>query len=179
MQNIEYKAELRDVAAARAQCKVIGAEFKETLVQTDIYYKLADGRLKRRETEGKPIEWIYYHRPNRITACISSYMRYTDEQARARWGFAGLREWITVKKTRQLYLLDNVRIHLDEVEDLGTFIEFEAVVDPIHHSRVCRGQVAQLCEAFRPIMGEAVAVGYSDLIEQAASIKTPDDPGAG
>ena len=34
-----------------------------------------------------------------------------------------------VRKTRQILLVDNVRIHLDEVEGLGTFLELEAVFD--------------------------------------------------
>jgi len=33
-----------------------------------------------------------------------------------------------VKKKRQLYLFRNARIHVDKVEKLGTFIEFEVMV---------------------------------------------------
>ena len=34
-----------------------------------------------------------------------------------------------VDKRREIFLADNVRIHLDDVAGLGTFLEFEAVLD--------------------------------------------------
>ena len=34
-----------------------------------------------------------------------------------------------VRKRREIFLVDNVRIHLDEVDGLGTFVELEAVFD--------------------------------------------------
>ena len=37
--------------------------------------------------------------------------------------------WIEVEKTRQVWLWENVRIHLDEVSGLGQFVELEAVAD--------------------------------------------------
>ena len=36
---------------------------------------------------------------------------------------------VIVKKKRKIYLFKNVRIHLDEISNLGSFIEFEAVFD--------------------------------------------------
>ncbi len=35
---------------------------------------------------------------------------------------------VVVSKRRRLFLWEGVRIHLDEVEDLGNFVEFEAVL---------------------------------------------------
>ncbi|HYH62056.1 MAG TPA: hypothetical protein VD766_09340, partial [Solirubrobacterales bacterium] len=35
-----------------------------------------------------------------------------------------------VRKARQLFLFEGVRIHLDRVDDLGSFIEFEGVATP-------------------------------------------------
>ena len=34
-----------------------------------------------------------------------------------------------IDKQREVFLLDNVRVHLDHVVNLGSFIEFEAVYD--------------------------------------------------
>jgi adenylate cyclase class IV len=42
---------------------------------------------------------------------------------------------------REIYLYHNVRIHLDEVEDLGTFLEFEAVLGPNVDDALGRAQV--------------------------------------
>ena len=52
MQNIEFKAELRNLEAARAQCKALDAQRIGLLRQTDTYYKLPDGRLMVWHVEG-------------------------------------------------------------------------------------------------------------------------------
>src|SRR6185295_3041226 len=128
MQNIEFKAELRNLEAARRVCKLVSAQKMGQLRQVDTYFKLADGRLKKREAIGEPIEWIFYHRPNRISPKMSNYTILTDEQARRRWGTHNLKLWLKVVKVRELWMIGDVRIHLDHVEELGKFIEFEAMV---------------------------------------------------
>ncbi len=166
MQNVEFKAELRDFEVARSQCRALGAHFVRELDQKDTYFKLPDGRLKRREVPGEPIEWIFYHRSDRPTPKMSHFMLYSDEQAKTRWGVLPLREWMVVNKTRELWLVSNVRIHLDRVEELGDFIEFEAQVSRKNHVKACHEQIAALREAFAPILGEAIAAGYVNLLDQ-------------
>lgn len=167
MQNIEFKAELRDPQAARRQCSLLGAQRIGSVRQADTYYRLADGRLKKREADGEHIEWIYYHRRDIVRPRMSDYAILTDAQARRRWGTRNLRRWVTVAKTRELWMLDNVRIHLDEVEQLGWFIEFEAVVSKGHSIQSCHQAVNRLREVFGPALGEPVGPSYSDLMAQA------------
>ena len=171
MQNIEFKAELRNLEAARRQCKLIGSERVGEFQQVDTYYRLADGRLKRRETQGEPVEWIFYHRPDRVSPKMSNYTILTDEQARRRWGTHGLKPWLTVSKTRELWMIGDVRIHLDQVDDLGTFIEFEALVSRRFDVKMCHAAIAELRERFQPLMGEPLSVSYSDLLQQVAAEK--------
>jgi adenylate cyclase class IV len=71
-----------------------------------------------------------------------------------------------VVKRRELWLLDNIRIHLDEVERIGNFIEFEAVVDSDHDTRSCHESIKHLRVAFLLTMGEPVGPSYSDLVAQ-------------
>jgi predicted adenylyl cyclase CyaB len=40
-----------------------------------------------------------------------------------------------VEKKREIYLYENVRIHLDDVKNLGSFLEFEAVLDEKFNNR--------------------------------------------
>ena len=164
MHNIEYKAELRDVAAARRQCKLLGATRIGVLRQTDTYYRLADARLKRREAPGEPTEWILYHRRDIVRPRMCDYVILSEAQARRRWGSQSLKEWVKVVKKRELWMLENVRIHVDDVQRLGRFIEFEAAVDKEHDARSCHRAVNRLRRAFGPTMGEAVGAGYSDLM---------------
>lgn len=166
MKNIEFKVELRHLAAARQQCNAIGATRQGVLVQVDTYFKLADGRLKRRETVGQATQWIWYHRADDIRPRPSDYAVLSEEQALRRWGTHSLRPWLEVRKRRELWIIDNVRIHLDEVEDMGTFIEFEAIVSEELDADACLAAVTELRQIFAPVLGEAVAVSYSDLKAQ-------------
>jgi adenylate cyclase class IV len=59
-----------------------------------------------------------------------------------------------------------VRIHIDEVTDLGAFLEFEALVSRRFGVKACHEAVARLRESFAPLMGEPISVSYSDLLFQ-------------
>jgi adenylate cyclase class 2 len=165
MQNIEFKAELRDIEAARQQCRLVGAELLQRLRQRDTYFRMADGRLKKREIDGKRVQWVYYHRPDRVSPRMSNYTLLTDVQAKRRWGTRNLKPWLMVEKTREVWIVDDVRIHLDDVKDLGTFIEFEALVSRRFNVTACHEAIARLREAFMPLMGEPISVSYSDLLQ--------------
>lgn len=167
MQNIEFKAELRDLTLARARCQALDATFVRISEQRDTCYRLPDGRLKKREVPGEAAEWIFYHRSDRPVPRMSHFMLYSDEQARTRWGALPLREWLVVRKVRELWVLGNVRMHLDQVENLGLFIEFEAQVSRKHDVKTCHEQIASLRESFGPILGESIAGSYADLLDQA------------
>jgi adenylate cyclase class IV len=166
MQNVEFKAELRDEALARMVCTSLGAAFIGTLHQTDTYFRVPDAKLKKREVPGLPPEYIFYNRPSRSRPKLSSYTIYTEAQALERFGAAALPVWVIVDKRRELYLHHGVRIHLDEVEGLGRFIEFEAVVTPARNLAACHAVMDELRTAFRPVMGEPIACGYADLLAQ-------------
>jgi adenylate cyclase class IV len=169
LQNIEFKAELRDRQAARAQCRQLGGTEMGTLRQTDVYYKLQEGRLKRRIVPGEAVEWIYYHRPDCVTPQISNYTILNDHQAQMRWGIQKMQPWRTVVKTRELWLVGDVRVHLDEVDGLGCFIEFEAPVTQNLDAKACHSRIAKLRSAFGSTLGEHIAVSYCDLHSESES----------
>jgi adenylate cyclase class IV len=173
MQNVEFKAELRDPALARTICHSLnsgdrsggaGAEYIGSLVQTDTYFRVPEAKLKKREMPGAPSEYIFYNRPSRSRPKLSSYTIYTEAQALERFGTNPLPVWVVVKKTRELYMHKGVRIHLDHVEHLGDFLEFEAVVTPDRNLAVCHALMDELRTAFLPAMGEPIACGYAELL---------------
>lgn len=165
MQNVEFKAELIDLPLARTLCRAVGATSISTMQQTDTYFKLAAGRLKKREIPGEATEYIFYQRPDKTQPKISDFKIYSENEAITRFGATVLPVWLVVKKTRELWMLGNVRIHLDTVEKLGSFLEFEALVTPQLDVSRCHAIVAKLREHFQPALGEPVSVGYSDLLE--------------
>jgi len=165
MQNVEFKAELKDLDLARSICLALGAQLAGILDQTDTYYVVKQGRLKKRETVGEETEWILYERPDAAGNKLSRFKIYTEDEAAQRFGIATLAMRVVVKKVRELYMLGNVRIHLDTVEELGRFIEFEAMVSPRQNEAECQQQVTRLRQELSPALGEAIAVGYADMLE--------------
>ena len=68
-----------------------------------------------------------------------------------------------VVKQRTVYWHDHVRIHLDEVEGLGTFIEFEALVDEWCDEKSAGEKVQRLREQFNIDQAQVIGGSYVDL----------------
>jgi adenylate cyclase class IV len=174
MHNVELKAELRDFTVARAICQAVGATFIMSFAQTDTYYKLPAGRLKRRETQGEPVEYVFYERADRAAPKLSKFTLFSEEQALERFGRLPMPVWVTVHKTRELWLVGPTRIHLDQVERLGTFLEFESLVSKENNVARAHEHLSWLREQFRPVLGELIDCSYSDMLDRELA-----DQGAG
>jgi adenylate cyclase class IV len=168
MKNIEFKSELRDIELARATCLVLGARRRSVLHQTDEFVQVAEGRLKRRSEriEGEPgtrVTWIWYDRPDRVGPRGSRWTKLDDRQVDVRW--PGLDRTVVklIVKRRELWMLENVRIHLDAVAGLGNYFELEGVCGIADDPAEARLKVETLLEKFRPALGEAVSGSYADL----------------
>lgn len=168
MHNVEFKAELRDPALARTILRKLDADLIVNLRQIDTYFRVADGLLKRREAwvgeTPEPTEWISYHRAHRADPKLSHFQIYTPSEAISRFGTLPLPEWVKVRKTRELWMIGPTRVHLDEVRDLGPYVEFESLVSPKNTVVAARAHVAELRRALSPAMGEPIAVGYAMLL---------------
>lgn len=164
--NIELKARCSDLDAAAAVCRRLGAPLQWTRRQTDTYFRVAHGRLKLRQEEPGVAVLVEYHRANasaarecRYTLTPAPHAEETLDALSARHGVL-----VQVVKTRSLYLLAHVRIHLDRVDGLGTFIEFEAVMGPQHDDAATHARLAELCAAFGIADEDLVPVSYSNLL---------------
>jgi adenylate cyclase class IV len=80
-----------------------------------------------------------------------------------------------VVKRRRLFLWRNVRIHLDLVERLGTFIELEAVAPTDSDLTHAHGLVVELRDALAIIDERLVAQGYAEQVLLGCSVN-PDCP---
>lgn len=164
--NIEFKARLVDfdraVAIARRCADIhLGAER-----QIDTYFVAARGRLKLREIEGRGAWLIGYERSNDDGTRGSDYrlVEIADPANLRATLSTALGVLVTVRKVREIYLDRNVRIHLDRVEGLGEFLEFEAVLTGAHEDVEGRRRVDALRDAFAAVLGEPIATSYSDLL---------------
>ena len=125
------------------------------------------GRLKLRvEQGGERAELVGYRRPDSAEASESTYVLAPVDapDALAEALDAALGTTVVVSKQRRLLLWEGVRIHLDEVEGLGSFVEFEAVLPDAGDLGTARAKVAHLRESLGIADDALVSVGYSDLL---------------
>ena len=179
MRNVELKARDPDPARTLERALALGADDRGEIRQRDTYFSSARGRLKLREQEtgGSPLwdELIEYSRADSVDARTSTYRRVPVADA------APLREALdaaygtlgTVTKRRRLLLWEGVRIHLDEVEGLGSFLEFEAVAEMGSDLSGERGKVQRLRTELGIEDRDLVATSYSDLLLGAPDESTP------
>src|SRR4051812_31521940 len=127
--NIELKTRYPDLERAKRICLEIGAIEQPPLLQTDTYFAVPHGRLKLREMPDRA-ELIEYTREDKTATRASDYRiaAITDPANLKAILASALGIKVEVRKRREWFLWHNVRIHLDTVDDLGTFIEFEAVL---------------------------------------------------
>ena len=163
--NLELKARCGDLQRAAEAALSLGATRAGELRQLDTYFRFAHGRLKLRETEGRGAELIAYERANDPAFRGSDYyvipVSHPAEMKAALAKKLGMRG--EVRKRRELLLWHNVRIHLDDVAGLGTFIEFEAVISPAGDEVLSLERLGSLKEALAIRDEDRVAVSYSDL----------------
>jgi homotetrameric cytidine deaminase len=165
--NVELKARDPDPQATWARCLALGAADGGVLVQRDTYFAGRNGRLKLRVLQGEDqAELIAYRRPDTAESSESTYVLAPvgEPDAMAEALDAALGTTVVVSKRRRLLLWEGVRIHLDEVEGLGSFIEFEAVLPDAGDLDQARAKVAQLRETLEIADDALVSVGYADLL---------------
>lgn len=159
--NVEIKARATDAEAIRRRAERLSGGPPTVLEQDDTFFLCREGRLKLRVISGARAELIHYERPDtpepsecRYTVCPCEAPDLLREALSGALGVRG-----RVRKTRLLYLVGQTRIHLDEVEGLGTFVELEVVLAP--EQTAAEGE-----RIAREIMG-ALGIDRADLLEAA------------
>ena len=164
--NVELKAHDPDPGRTLERALAAGAEDRGLLRQRDTYFTVAHGRLKLREEEPGGATLISYVRPDAATERVSSYrlVPVPDPDGLREALAASVGVAAVVVKRRHLLLWETVRIHLDDVEGLGTFLELEAVARPGSDLARERAQIAHLRAALE-IADEALREGsYADAL---------------
>jgi predicted adenylyl cyclase CyaB len=165
--NVEIKARLADRAAVERRVHTLAGGAPPTLLrQVDTFFHAPRGRLKLRELDAAQGELIAYERPDAPGPKRSEYrIARTSAPAELRETLAAALGVVgVVRKTRTLYLVGQTRVHLDEVEGLGPFLELEVVLAPGESAadgeRIARDLMGRL--GVRP--DDLVSGAYLDLL---------------
>jgi len=164
--NIEIKARVSDLNRLRQVAGQIATEPCQLLHQEDVFFRTRRGRLKLRTFAEGSGELIYYERPDTRASRQSWYRIHgTSRPLELRQMLAAaLGETVTVKKKREVYMAGQTRIHLDEVDDLGTFMELEVVLGAGQDPEEGRGIAADLMEKLGITESDLVPCAYADLL---------------
>lgn len=139
------------------------ASFKGLDHQIDTYFKVANGRLKLREGQIENT-LIHYNRENKAGPKKSEVLLYKPKPD------ASLKDLLTaandvlvvVDKKREIYFIDNVKFHIDQVERLGSFIEIEAIGEQNYDALLT--QCNEYITLFGVMDEDLIDCSYSDLL---------------
>jgi len=125
---VELKAKVEDLDIVRKKLTILGVRRIGMFRQIDVYFNVPKGRLKLREVEGSnKAELIYYERENIAGPKRSDVLILGIQEPEVFKNLLGklLKTSAIVEKIREIYRYQETQIHLDRVEKLGNFVEFE------------------------------------------------------
>ena len=170
--NIEIKARSSNQDLIRKILKTHNAEFKGVDHQIDTYFKVNSGRLKLREGNIEN-SLVHYERENKEGPKQSNVTFYKskDKTSLKEILTKALGILIVVDKSREIYFIDNVKFHIDDVKDLETFVEIEAL-DP--NGSIGKEKLFQQCnyylDLFKISGADLISNSYSDLLLEKSPI---------
>ena len=168
--NVEFKARDPHPDATLRAALGHGASDQGVLHQRDVYFAARTGRLKLRiQDDGAQL--IGYQRADAATARLSAYhlADVPDPGAMIAALDATLGITVEVVKRRRLLLWRDVRIHLDDVDGLGCWVELEAVAPPGSDLGAEHAKVAELREVLGIGDERLVATGYAAMLLAAGA----------
>ena len=159
--NIEIKARVHDMDSMTMRVETLAGRCVQRLTQEDVFFNVPRGRLKLRTFGNGRGELIQYERECTHQPRESQYVcsPTTDPLSLNQTLSNSIGVRAVIRKTRMLYLLGQTRIHLDQVEGLGNFVELEVVLKPDE-------EAAHGLSIARDLMGR-LGIHDDDLIAEA------------
>jgi len=166
--NIEIKAKSSNQDTIRNILLAKGADAKGTDHQIDTYFKVPIGRLKLREGNIEN-NLIHYTREDKEGPKQSNIIlhKFDPKTELKQILTKSLGILTVVDKQREIYFIDNVKFHLDTVQELGTFVEIEA---RSQNTSLTKQELLEQCnyylDLFKIPKEDLVSRSYSDLLLQ-------------
>ncbi|HKO80141.1 MAG TPA: class IV adenylate cyclase [Chitinophagaceae bacterium] len=171
--NVEIKAKCNNPGYIRNYLLTNNAAFKGIDEQTDTYFDVPNGRLKLREGNIEN-NLIFYERTNQAGPKNSTFHLVKIENSNALKEVlaksTGVK--VVVKKKREIYYIENVKFHIDEVPGLGSFAEIEAgnILADLTQEQLKR-QCDFYMNEFMIKPEDLIEVSYSDMLLDNSEIK--------
>jgi predicted adenylyl cyclase CyaB len=165
--NIEIKARARDFEEIRRRVELLSDTPVEVIPQEDTFFNTEKGRLKLRILALQRGQLIYYTRPDQEGPKRSEYHIYETsdpENLKRVLGYAYEIRGV-VRKTRYLYLVGQTRLHLDDVEGLGQFMELEVAMGEGQSDAEGQAIAEDLMSRLGVERGDLIEGAYMDLLE--------------
>ncbi len=166
LKNYEFKARVGDLEKREQKLLSLNPFFKGEDHQIDTYFNVPKGRLKLREGNIENA-LIYYERPDVADAKQADIILYKHSPEKS------LKDILTkvhgiktiVEKTRRIYYIENVKFHFDIVNNLGTFIEVEAIDET---GEISAEELREQCDVYYSFFeldaADYISKSYSDLL---------------
>ena len=166
--NIEIKARISDVEFCLDTAWSLSGKEPEIIKQEDTFFTCDRGRLKLRILSPEYGELIFYKREDSTGPKTSEYhissshepYRLLDVLTKA-YDTRG-----RINKTRKLFIVGRTRIHIDQVENLGNFLEFEVVLNEKEKAREGKKEAHSLMDTFNIEQDDLISGSYVDLIKK-------------
>ena len=172
--NIEIKASVSDLGAIRRRASAIASGSSQVIDQIDTFFTVSHGRLKVRRFADGSGELIAYRRKDQSGPKVSSYSIVPTDDAAALVEILAKLAPIRgrVVKSRELLLIGRTRVHLDEVESLGSFVELEVVLNDDEPAESGTQEAHELMERLGIPRDSLVPDAYIDLLERRATMRS-------
>jgi len=167
--NLELKIKIDSFDSLIEKLKSINARQDSILLQKDIYYKIPAGLLKLRIENGTKT-LIFYNRDEISENRWSDFNLLKIEDYNAEEFLSRLFEVeeVVVKK-RRLFRFNHTRIHLDEVKELGNFLELETLV--LNGKTYAEKKFNEIVRLLNLDLSKQIKKSYKNLIAEKTSGK--------
>lgn len=167
--NIEIKARVSDRATLEERAAALADDGPTPIFQDDTFFHCPDGRLKLRDFGNGRGELIFYRRADEAGPKASFYrIAPTEDPAALRETLRlALGELGRVVKQRTLYLSGRTRIHLDQIDGLGDYMELEVVLAENEAETDGRREADTLMQQLGITPDQLVEGAYLDLLRAA------------
>ncbi|MFD2245157.1 class IV adenylate cyclase [Pontibacter ruber] len=167
--DITIKARCYNPAKVESILLEHGAQYVGLDVQTDTYYEADYGKLKHRQGNIENV-LIHYNRKSGGGTKQTEVLLYLKHPgAETINQICGSQKVLAqVKKLRKIFFIGNVKFHIDYLEELGHFVEIEAIdLD----GSLGLDMLNQQCHYYKELLqieeDDLVTSAYTDLIQHS------------